>query len=157
MSGSRPVRTPAGVVNVEPVAGAARGTGDGPARRDVEDPVRRAGVMRFRSFDTWSVMRTAFVLSIAIAIVILVAVLALWALFTVTGVFSSVSRVIDDVAGSSYHAKAWFSLPRVLLVTILVGLVEVVLTTAAITLLASLYNAAASWTGGVEVVVSEDR
>src|SRR6478609_626385 len=142
MSGSRPVKTPAGLVNVEPV----------------NAPARKAGArVRLTTLDTWSVMRTSFVLSLAIAVVILVAVLTLWTLFSVTGVFDALGRTADDIAGSSANVQAWFSFPRVAGLTLVIGVVEVVLTTAALTLLASLYNIAAGWVGGVEATLSDQR
>ena len=143
MSGSRPVKTPAGVVNVEPI--------NAPARRSTNANVR------ISTLDTWSVMRTAFVLSLSIAVVIFVAVMTLWGLFTVTGVFDALGRTADDIAGSSANIQAWFSFPRVAGLTLVIGVVEVVLTTAALTLLASLYNIAAGWVGGVEATLSEQR
>src|SRR6478609_3792201 len=143
MSGSRPVQTPAGLVNVEPV-GAPRVRSNG-------------ATVRIANLDTWSVMRTAFVLSLSIAVVIFVAVMVLWGLFTVTDVFDALGRTADDIAGSSANIQAWFSFPRVAGLTLVVGVVEVVLTTAALTLLASLYNIAAGWVGGVEASLSEQR
>lgn len=142
MSGGRPVRTPGGMINVEPV--------NAPA------PRRGAAVVRLRSLDTWSVMRVGFVLSLAIAVVIVVAVMTLWFLFTVTGVFDTVGRNLEDVLDST-NVSAWFSLPRVLGILLVVSAVEVVLTTAALTLVASLYNMTASWVGGVEATLSEER
>lgn len=141
MSGSRPVRTPAGVVHVQPV-GAAR-----------DAHVRVVGV------DTWSVMRTGFLLSLSIAIVIVIAVAVLWTLFSLAGVFDSVGRTADDIAGanSSFDLNEWFAFPRVMGVTLLVSVVEVVLVTAAMTLVASLYNLVAGWVGGVEIALGEDR
>src|SRR4051794_29139628 len=112
MSGSRPVKTPAGTVNVEPI--------NAPRRPNADAQVR------ITNLDTWSVMRTSFVLSLAIAVVILVAVLTLWALFTVTGVFDALGRTADDIAGSSANIQAWFSFPRVAGLTLVIGVVEVV-------------------------------
>ena len=144
MSGSRSIRTPAGLVNVEPV--------DAPAAAR-----RSSAHVRIANLDTWSVMRTGFLLALAIAVVILVAVMVLWLLFTATGVFDSLTRTGDDILGSSADVGAWFSFPRVLGLTLVVGAVEVVLTTAAFTLAASLYNIAAGWSGGIEATLTEDR
>ena len=71
--------------------------------------------------------------------------------------FSAVGGTIDDIAGTSSNIEAWFTFPRVVGVTLVLGVVEVVLVTAAITLFASLYNIAAGWVGGVEVTLSEHR
>jgi hypothetical protein len=146
MSGSRPIRTPAGMINVEPV----------------NAPARRGAVVRVANVDTWTVMRTGFVLSLSIAVVLVVAVLALWGLFSAAGVFSAVGGTADDIVGANSSGTAsnieqWFSFPRVAGVTLVLAVVEVVLVTAAMTLFASLYNIAAGWVGGVEVTLSEHR
>jgi hypothetical protein len=142
MSTPRPVRTPAGVVHVQPV-GATRGDAH----------------VRVVAVDTWSVMRTGFVLSLSFAIVIVVAVTVLWTMFSIAGVFDAVGRTADDIAGanSSFDVRDWLSFPRVMGLTLLVSVVEVVLVTAAMTLIASLYNLAAGWMGGIEIGLSEQR
>jgi len=144
MSGSRPVRTPSGVINVEPV----------------NAPLRRGTVVRLRSIDTWSVMRTGFLLSMSIAVVIVVAVAVLWLLFSATGVFDAIGRTGDNIIGTTtnpHPVEVWLTFPRLMVITLIVAVIEVILTTAALTLLASLYNVASSMVGGVEATLSEDR
>ena len=138
------MRTPAGVVHVQPV-GAARAPG--------------AAHARLVALDTWSVMRTGFVLSLSFAVVIIVAVTVLWAMFSVAGVFDAVGRTADDIAGtnSRFDINDWFAFPRVMGLTLLVSVIEVVLVTAAMTLTAALYNLAAGWMGGVELTLTEQR
>lgn len=139
--GTRPVQTPAGTVHVAPVG----------APRDA--------VVRVSAIDTWSVMRTSFLLSLAFAVVVIVAVALLWTLFSFAGVFDAVGRTADDIAGagSTLDVQSWLTFPRVMGVTLLVAVIEVVLVTAAATLVASLYNLAAGWVGGFELLLSEQR
>jgi hypothetical protein len=101
-------------------------------------------------------MKVGFVLSIAFAIVIVVAISLLWLLFSLAGVFDTVGRTINEVVGSSVDARTWLSFARVSGATLLVAAVEIVLTTALITLGATLYNLAAGFVGGVEVMLTED-
>jgi hypothetical protein len=72
-------------------------------------------------------------------------------------VFDTIGRQLDDIAGSSANLSEWFAFERVALLTVLLAAVEVVLTTAALTLLAALYNIAASWGGGIEATLADDR
>ena len=51
--------------------------------------------------DPWSVTKAAFMLALAIGIVIVVAVAALWWVLDVTGVFVTVSRTFDEVLGTA--------------------------------------------------------
>lgn len=137
----RSFQTPAGVVRVEHVGRS------------------RDSVVRISAIDTWSVMRTSFMLSLSFAIVIIVAVGVLWGLFEVAGVFDAVGRTADDIAGagSTLDVASWLSFPRVMGLTLLVAVVEIVLVTAAATLFASLYNLVAGWVGGFEAYLSEQR
>jgi hypothetical protein len=85
-------------------------------------------------------------------IVLVVAVIALYALLTGMGVFTSVDNVLAKTAPGTHIG---FPLSRVVLVSIVVGAVDVVLLTALATLGAFIYNLVADLVGGVEVTLSE--
>ena len=109
--------------------------------------------------DPWSVMKTAFMLSISIGIVVLMATALLWWTLDVTGVFAAVGRTIDDVAGSGTSSFDFLSLvgfSRVMGVALVLTAIEVVLGSALATLFAFLYNLSVGLTGGLEVTLSED-
>jgi hypothetical protein len=119
---------------------------------------RRARLLLTR-VDPWSVMKSAFMLSVSIAIVTLVAVALLWWSLDVTGVFAAIGRTIDDVAGSGSTAFDFLSLvgfSRVMGVALVLAAVEIVLVSALSTLFAFLYNLSVGLTGGLEVTLSED-
>lgn len=125
--------------------------------------VRPAGPRRARLFvtrlDPWSVMKSAFMLSVSIGIVTLVAVALLWWSLEVTGVFAAVGRTIDDVAGTGSTSFDFLSLVgfgRVMGVALVLAAVEIVLVSALSTLFAFLYNLSVGLTGGLEVTLSED-
>lgn len=129
--------------------------------RDGARPAARLRVARLRltRLDPWSVMKIAFLLSIAVFIVLFVAVLVVWLVLNSMGVFDSVGQTVKDVTGAgesgSFDLVAFFALSRVLGFTTLVGLISVVLITALTTLFAFLYNLAASMAGGVEVTLAD--
>jgi hypothetical protein len=119
--------------------------------------VRRAR-LKLARIDPWSMMKLAFVLSIALALVVLVAVGALWFVLDSAGVFDSITRTVTDVTGqtSTFQVADFFQFSRVMGFAILVAVVNVVLITALATLAAFLYNLSGSMVGGLEITLSED-
>jgi hypothetical protein len=105
--------------------------------------------------DPLTVAKVALVLATGLAIAFVVAILVLWVLFETAGVFDTVSRTINDVAGSQIDAQALVSFWRVMGIALLLSVVQVVLTTALATLVAMLYNLAAYFVGGVQVTFTE--
>ncbi|HEY6738690.1 MAG TPA: DUF3566 domain-containing protein [Actinopolymorphaceae bacterium] len=123
--------------------------------------VRRARLRAVR-LDPWSVMKTAFLLSIAFAIVTMVAVTIVWQVLDASGVYDSINRTVGDVLGSQnagerFDIEEIIGLRKVLGVTSLICVVDVILITAIATLGAFLYNLSASLLGGVEVTLAEDE
>ncbi len=111
--------------------------------------------------DPWSVMKTSFLLSIAIGIVTVIAVAVVWSVLGAAGVWdsinSSVQEVIGGDTGASFDVEDYVGTSRVLGFTMIVAVVDVVLITAIATLGAFLYNLAATLLGGLEVTLAEDE
>ncbi len=134
------------------------------AGRGVEVPASRGRVRKARlrlvRLDPWSVMKVAFLLSIAMGIVLFVAVATIWSVLDAAGVFGIVGAVVSDVTASETNAgfqvEEVLSLSRTLGLTTLLAVFDVVLITALATLGAFLYNLAASLLGGLELTLAED-
>lgn len=131
-----------------------------PARPGSRVKARKARLVLAR-VDPWSVMKLSFLLSIALAVVALVAVLVLWSVLDSMGVFTSVARSVESVSRSSDNAQGidifdYVGLGRVLSLTVVLAGVNVLLMTALSTLAAFLYNLAASLVGGLHVTFTED-
>ena len=109
-------------------------------------------------FDPWSVTKAAFILSLAIGIVLVVAVAAVWFILDRTGVIESLSGTVTDVVGSTSGLDLITSLGfwQVIGATLIVASVEIVLISALAGLFTILYNLTVGLTGGVEVVLTED-
>ncbi len=137
--------------------GRTRGSGElGRAPR-----VRRAR-LKIANIDPWSVMKVAFLFSVALGVILLVAVALLWLLLDFMGFFSTVASTVDDISGeeggsSGFDVVAFFSLPRVLGMTTIVALVDIVMITALTTLCAYLYNISTDLVGGVEITLAEEE
>ena len=127
-----------------------------PAARNV----RRAR-LRLIQVEPWSVMKTAFLLSVAIGVVTVVAVGIVWGVLGAAGLWDSVNSIVQDSIGDSsgapFEIQKYLGTSRVLGFTMIVAVADVVLITAIATLGAFLYNLSASLLGGIEVTFAEDN
>lgn len=121
---------------------------------------RRARLTASR-VDPWSVMKMAFMLSIAWGITTIVAVLVVWNVLNASGVFDSINSTVSDVLGASstkkFDINNYVGFQKVAGFTTLICVVDVVLMTALATLGAFLYNLSASLLGGIEVTLAEEE
>jgi hypothetical protein len=123
-------------------------------------PPRRAR-LRLTRIDPWSVMKTAFLLAIALAVVTVVSVFIIWSVLAAAGVWDSINNTVQDVVGgedaANWDIEKYVGISRVMGFTVLVSAVDVVLITAIATLGAFLYNMSAALLGGVELTLAEDE
>ncbi|RPK76102.1 hypothetical protein EES44_00900 [Streptomyces sp. ADI96-15] len=124
-------------------------------------PRTRKARLRVAKADPWSVMKVSFLLSIALGICTIVAAAVLWMVMDAMGVFSTVGGTISEATGSSesngFDLQSFLSLPRVLMFTSIIAVIDVVLATALATLGAFIYNLSAGFVGGVELTLAEDE
>jgi hypothetical protein len=151
---ARDSQRPAKSKPAAPAAPAARPAGARPQQRRV----RRAR-LRLTHIDPWSVMKTSFLLSIAVGIVMVVAVGIVWSVLGAAGVWDSIDSAVADVAGDTggeFQIEDYLGTSRVMGITMLLAVVDVFLITVVATLGAFLYNLAAALLGGLEVVFAEE-
>jgi hypothetical protein len=121
----------------------------------------RRARLRLVHLDPWSVMKTAFLLSIALGIVTVVAVAVVWSVLSAAGVWDSINKTVTEVLGGdaaqNFDVENYVGTSRVLGFTMIVAVVDVILVTAISTLGAFLYNLAAALLGGVELTLAEDE
>jgi hypothetical protein len=86
--------------NARPGSGRAPRRGSGGHR-----PPRRAR-LRLTRIDPWSVMKTAFLLAIALAVVTVVSVFIIWSVLAAAGVWDSINNTVQDVVGGE-DAADW--------------------------------------------------
>ncbi|MFB7632475.1 DUF3566 domain-containing protein [Streptomyces sp. NPDC056149] len=124
-------------------------------------PRTRKARLRVARTDPWSVMKVSFLLSVALGICTVVAVAVLWMVMDAMGVFSTVGKTISEATGSAegggFDLQSFLSLPRVLLFTSVIAVIDVVLATALATLGSFIYNLSAGFVGGVELTLAEDE
>ncbi|MFB7860805.1 MULTISPECIES: DUF3566 domain-containing protein [unclassified Streptomyces] len=124
-------------------------------------PRTRKARLRVAKADPWSVMKVSFLLSIALGVCTVVAAAVLWMVMDAMGVFSTVGGTISEATGSNesngFDLQSFLSLPRVLMFTSVIAVIDVVLMTALATLGAFIYNLSAGFVGGVELTLAEDE
>lgn len=134
---------------MEPVAGRRR------PRRSATS--RRARLYLYR-VDSWSVMKVAFMLAVATAVVLITAVAAVWWALDYSGTFATLARNVDEVIGSgttTFDLLTVLAFDRVMGVTIVVAALEIALVSVMAGLFAILYNLTVGITGGVEITFSD--
>lgn len=120
----------------------------------------RRARLAVRRVDPWSVLKFAFVFSLALLIVWVVAVALLYTVLNTMGVFASVERTVGVfTAGTngqpSSVVSGLFSFRLIVGWAAIIGAVNVLLLTALATLGAFLYNICAELAGGIEVTLTE--
>lgn len=125
-----------------------------------EPAASRAARLKLSHVEPWSVTKMAFVVSVALMIVSVVAVTVFWIVMQMTGVWGalndSVSNVLADDA-SAFDITDYLGFGRVVGVTLLISSLNVIFMTALATIAAHLYNLAATILGGIEVTFGERK
>ena len=131
-----------------------------PTKQKSSAPRTRRARLRLTRLDPWSVMKTAFLLSIAFGIVTVVSVAIVWGVLGAAGVWESINASVQQVVGgdtaSTFDVEDYLGTSRVMGFTMIVAVVDVILITAMATLAAFLYNLSAALLGGLEVTLAED-
>ncbi|KIS28200.1 membrane protein [Arthrobacter sp. SPG23] len=159
--GQRPGQAPQGqrpgVPAQRPGQGSAQGA-PGLVKPAPKAKVRRARLL-VSKVDPWSVLKMAFLLSVALGIVTVVAAIVLWTVLDLTGIFDQVDSLLGTLAGSEgggFELKKVASLGQVASFAVIIAVVNVVLLTALSMLSAVLYNISATLVGGIGVTLTDD-
>ena len=148
---SMPVATPRSTAVIAPVEDAAPASSRGQSKRQT---LRR----KLTYIEPWTVTKMAFVISVAMMIVTVVAVVVFWFVLQVTGIWQglndSILSILSD-GSDSFDINNYVGLARITGFTLIVAAFNVVFFTALATISAHLYNLAASLMGGLEVTFEE--
>ncbi|MFF1252376.1 DUF3566 domain-containing protein [Pseudarthrobacter sp. NPDC058329] len=155
VQGQRPVQ---GQPGQRPAQGSPAQGAPGLVKPAPKAKVRRARLL-VSKVDPWSVLKMAFLLSVALGIVTVVAAIVLWTVLDLTGIFDQVDSLLGTLAGSEgggFELKKVASLGQVASFATIIAVVNVVLLTALSMLSAVLYNIAATLVGGIGVTLTDD-
>ncbi|MFI5710282.1 DUF3566 domain-containing protein [Kribbella sp. NPDC051620] len=132
-----------------------------PAPKTSGRPQTRKARLRLTRLDPWSVMKTAFLLSIAFGIVTWVAVFIIWSAIGAAGVFDNINNTVREVLGNQegadpFQIEDYINTGKVMGFTTLLACADVLIITALATLGSFLYNIAATLLGGLEVTLASE-
>lgn len=120
----------------------------------------RKARLRLARIDPWSVMKTSFLFSIAFGVMLVVIATVLWTVLAGSGALEAVDQflvpLLSDGDSVPFRLEDYLNTSRVVGFTALVAAIDVVILTAVATLVAFLYNMAATLIGGLEVTLAED-
>lgn len=134
------------------------GAAPGGAPRPAMTGPRRVKLTVSRA-DPWSVMKMSFLLSVAVGIAGVVLMAVLWLILSGMGVFSDINRTVESVLGSSgtkFDLMDYIGFGRVVSLSIVIGVIDVILMTAIATLGAFLYNVCSALVGGLQLTLTDD-
>src|SRR3954451_10421867 len=138
-------------------AAAATGARTGRGARQHKGPSRvRLGVARV---DPWSVIKISFLLSVAIGIAGVVLTAVLWMILSTMNVFTDVEGVLQSLQTTTsdpFSIKDYVGFGRVVSLSIVIGVIDVILMTAIATVMAFLYNICSALVGGVQLTLTDD-
>ena len=137
---------------VAPAAATAR-----PAARKAKGPRRvRLAVARM---DPWSVMKMSFLLSVALGIAGVILTAVLWMILSTMNVFTDIEGVLQSLQTTTsdpFSIKDYVGFGRVVSLSIVIGVIDVILMTAIATVMAFLYNICSALVGGVQLTLTDD-
>jgi len=136
---------------------ASTGTRTATATRRHKGPRRvRLAVARV---DPWSVMKMSFLLSVALGIAGVILTAVLWMILSTMNVFTDIEGVLQSLQTTTsdpFSIKDYVGFGRVVSLSIVIGVIDVILMTAIATVMAFLYNICSALVGGVQLTLTDD-
>ncbi|WP_330475466.1 DUF3566 domain-containing protein [Terrabacter sp. C0L_2] len=140
---------------------AAAATGAG--ARATTAPRKHKGPRRVRlavaRVDPWSVMKMSFLLSVALGIAGVILTAVLWMILSTMNVFTDIEGVLQSLQTTTsdpFSIKDYVGFGRVVSLSIVIGVIDVILMTAIATVMAFLYNICSALVGGVQLTLTDD-
>ncbi|MDN5769113.1 MAG: DUF3566 domain-containing protein [Humibacillus sp.] len=124
---------------------------------------RRKGPRRVRlavaRIDPWSVMKMSFLISVALGIAGVILTAVLWMILSTMNVFSDVEGVLASLqttTANPFSIQDYVGFGRVVSLSIVIGVIDIILMTAIATVMAFLYNICSALVGGLQLTLTDD-
>ncbi len=154
--GAQPTTRSTSAASPAPAAVSASRTKEG--NRKSKGPRRvRLAVARV---DPWSVMKMSFLLSVAIGIAGVILTAVLWMILSTMNVFADIEGVLQSLqtagGADNFSILDYVGFGRVVSLSIVIGVIDVILMTAIATVMAFLYNICSALVGGIQLTLTDD-
>jgi hypothetical protein len=108
--------------------------------------------------DPWSVMKMAFLLSVAIGIMSVIAVTLFWLVIDHLQIFVTLQEFINDAVGTgaTINITQYFEFGRIVSLTTLIAVINVIILTLLAAIMAIIYNITSTLIGGMRVTLTDD-
>jgi hypothetical protein len=107
--------------------------------------------------DPWSIMKLAFLLSVAIGIMTVVATIVVWYSLNSLGTFATIQEFMVETLGpQAVNLTQFVEFERMVSLATLIALVNIVLLTAIATIMTMLYNITAALVGGIHLTLTDE-
>ncbi|MFC5381251.1 DUF3566 domain-containing protein [Aquipuribacter nitratireducens] len=107
--------------------------------------------------DPWSVLKLSFLLAVALGIVGVVMTAVVWNVVNGMGVFTDVNEIVRQVDGSDrFDILSYVGFERVLSLSVVISVANIVILTALATLFAFIYNLSSGLVGGLHVTLTDE-
>ncbi|OZG59769.1 hypothetical protein BLEM_2244 [Bifidobacterium lemurum] len=149
----------------EPVARVARSASKSASAAASRPRTVRRGTPRARRMnlsltrlDAWSVAKVTFMMSIAGGIIQVVATAIIWMMLNVVGVFDQITQMVSSTGldAGGLDLENVFTLSTVLSAVTIFSIIEVVVITLLMSIVALIYNVVSSLVGGIHVTLGDD-
>lgn len=119
---------------------------------------KRTSQVTVSRIDPWSSARTAFIVSMAVSLTLLVVITVVWFFLSVTGVIDAIQGSFGNILGTGIKGGvSLLEFVRVLGLGLIVCAVQIVTTSVSAALFAMMYNITVGYTGGIKVDLESSR
>lgn len=137
-----------------PAKAAPRGVAEAAARRSVG--IRRVK-MTIQKIEPLSILKIGFLLSVAMGIMIVIAMLLLWLVLDAMHVFAQISDLFETLNSEQLlQLAAYLGFGRWMSFAVIIAIIDIVMMTALFAVGALVYNFIAALVGGLHITVTDE-
>lgn len=153
-SGFTPVHQGTSSGATAPAKAAPRGVAEAAARRSVG--IRRVK-MTIQKIEPLSILKIGFLLSVAMGIMIVIAMMILWFVLDAMHVFAQINDLFETLNSEQLlQIAAYLGFGRWMSFAVIIAIIDIVLFTALSAVGALVYNLVAALVGGVHITVTDE-
>lgn len=153
------VDSPTATTTAEPTKAVTVTTTPEPVAESSPRPAPRRVRLTVSRIDPWSAMKVSFLVSVGLGVAIVVMITVLWMLLSGMGVYDQINTMVNKIIGDNetkFDLLDFVGFGRVVSLSVVIGVINVLLLTALATLGAFLYNICASLVGGLQATLTDE-